>query len=479
MVMGKVLLDKIFRSLAGRNAAHEASVPRIAIVCQPWDHVASESNNSIVTVSYQLARRLAQEWHVTIYGRRKSGQESHEIDSENIEFKHLTIRHRPQAIIERLFSILACYRRRPINYMLSPWYHLFYAARVALSIKASKCDAVLVHNFLQFASVIKLFNPSTTICLQMHCEWLRQFATAANERRLRKVDLIIGVSDYIAEGTRIRFPAIAERCHTVYNGVDTERFCPPPDVPVQSDGTQHVLFVARLSPEKGVHVLIRAFSLLRESHPLLRLDVVGGASTQPYLYLAPDPDDPAMASLEPFYGKRLSEMVRRQFVLKGQAYLNDVVAEAAGDTRIVFHGAIPHAETIALYRQASVMVLPSVWNEPSPLPTYEAAACGLPIVATRSGGIPEIVEHGRTGILVARGDAEALARAIGQALDNPALARAMGEAGRQRMLERFTWEASSRRLADLIESVSGARGTRSNNPQEGRPERSARQVGVT
>jgi glycosyltransferase involved in cell wall biosynthesis len=445
---------------------------RIAIVCQPWEHVASESTNSIVTVSYQLARCLARKWQVKIYGRRKSGQESREIDSETIEFRHLKILHRPQAITEILLGILACYKRRRINYMLSAWYHLFYAVRVALSIRASKCDVVLVHNFLQFASVIKLFNPSATICLQMHCEWLRQFATAASERRLRKLDLIVGVSDYITEGTRICFPAIAERCHTVYNGVDTDRFCPSPAVPVQSDGTQRLLFVARLSPEKGVHVLIEAFKILAERHPTLHLDIVGGAHTQAYLYLAPDPDDPAMASLQPFYGKRLSEMVRRQLVLKGQAYLNDLVAEAAGDDRIVFHGVIPHAETIALYRQASVMVLPSVWNEPSPLPTYEAAACGLPIVSTRSGGIPEIVEHGCTGILVTRGDAEALAQAIGQVIDDPALARAMGEAGRQRMLERFTWEASSRRLADLIESVSGAPGSQSNILKRAAPERS-------
>jgi glycosyltransferase involved in cell wall biosynthesis len=431
-------------------------VRRIAIVCQPWDYVTSESDNSIVTVSYQLARCFARDWHVTIYGRRKSGQESEEIDAETIEFKGLKIRHRPQEITERLLGVLACYRRHRINYILSIWYHLFYAVRVAFSIRASKCDVVLVHNFLQFASVIKLFNPSATICVQMHCEWLRQFATAASERRLRKVDLIIGVSDYITEGTRVRYPAIAERCHTVYNGVDTNRFCPSPAVQVQSDGTQHLLFVARVSPEKGVHVLIQAFKILAEDRPMLRLDIVGGAYTQAYLHLAPDPDDRTMASLERFYGIRLSEMVRRQLILKGQAYWDDLTTEAAGDDRIVFHGVIPHAETIALYRRAAVMVLPSVWNEPSPLPTYEAAACGCPVVSTLSGGIPEIVEHGRTGILVARGDAEELALAIGQVIDNPSLARAMGEAGRQRVLERFTWEATTRRLADLIESVSTA-----------------------
>jgi spore coat protein SA len=434
-------------------------VRRIAIVCQPWDNVASESGNSIVTVSYQLARCLARDWHVTIYGRRKSGQERREIDGETIEFRHFKIFHRPQAMVERLLSILARYKRRRINYMLSMGYHLFYAVRVALSIRTSKCDVVLVHNFLQFASVIKLFNRSATICVHMHCEWLRQFATRASERRLRKIDLIIGISDYITEGTRIRFPAIAERCHTVYNGVDTDRFCPSPDVPAQSDGTRHLLFVARLSPEKGVHVLIRAFKILAESRPALRLDLVGGAYTQAYLYLAPDPDDRAIASLERFYGNRLSEMVRRQLILKGQAYLDDLAAEAAGDDRIVFHGVIPHSETIALYRRATVMVLPSVWNEPSGLPILEAAACGLPLVSTRSGGIPEIVEHGRTGMLVARGDAEELALAISQVIDDPAFARAMGEAARQRVQERFTWEASARRLADLIENVSVASGS--------------------
>jgi spore coat protein SA len=104
--------------------------------------------------------------------------------------------------------------------MFSYFYHPLYALRVALSIRASKCDIVIVHNFLQFASIIKLFNPSVKICLSMHCEWLTQFATPASECRLRKVDLIIGRSDYITEKISARFPAVAGRCHTVYDGVD-------------------------------------------------------------------------------------------------------------------------------------------------------------------------------------------------------------------------------------------------------------------
>ena len=103
--------------------------------------------------------------------------------------------------------------------------------------------------------------------------------------------------------------------------------------------------------------------------------------------------------------------------------------------------------------EAAVLVFPSVWNEPSGLPTFEAQACGTPVVSTYSGGIPEYVSHGRTGILVARGEATELATAIREVLDNPALARAMGEAGRQRAVEHFSWDVVLRRLADLVETV--------------------------
>jgi glycosyltransferase involved in cell wall biosynthesis len=435
---------------------------RIAIVCQPWDNVASQSDNSIVVIAYQLARHLASDWHVTIYGRRGSGLKRCEIDDNIIEFKRFKVFHKPQALIERLLSFLACYTKRRINYMLSIRYHLFYALRVALSIRALKCDVVLVHNFLQFASVIKLFNPTATICLSMHCEWLTQFATAANERRLRAIDLITGCSDYITEGIKTRFPTIAARCHTVHDGVDTDRFCPASDVPALNGGPARLLYVGRLSPEKGVHVLIQAFKILAENRPTLQLDLVGGAYTQRYLYLAPDPNDQAIASLEPFYGKQLSDMVRRQLILRGRSYAVDLAAEAAGDERIVFHDPVPQTETIDFYRRATVLVFPSVWNEPSGLPTFESQACGLPVVSTYSGGIPEYVEDRRTGILVARGDAKELAMAISRVIDDPALARAMGEAGRQRVLERFTWEASARHLADLIESLSPADGGQSN-----------------
>jgi glycosyltransferase involved in cell wall biosynthesis len=89
----------------------------------------------------------------------------------------------------------------------------------------------------------------------------------------------------------------------------------------------------------------------------------------------------------------------------------------------VFHGPGLQTETIDFYRRATVLVFPSVWQEPFGIPIVEAMACGLPVVSTCSGGIPEIVEHGQTGMLVARGDAEQLALAISQVIDDPVRAR--------------------------------------------------------
>jgi glycosyltransferase involved in cell wall biosynthesis len=426
---------------------------RIAIVCQPWDNVAPQSRGSLAIISYQLARRLAGHSYVIIYGQRGPGQKQSEMDGASIEFKRLKVLQIPQGLIEILLGIMACYLKKRINYLFSYLYHPFYALRVAFNIRVSKCDTVLVHNFLQFASIIKLFNPSANICLSMHCEWLTQFATPASERRLRKVDLIIACSDYITEGISAQFPAIAGRCHTVYDGVDTDRFCPAHDFYPQSDGIERLLYVGRLSPEKGVHVLIQAFKILAESRPRLRLDLVGTSNALHYLYLSLDPQDRANATLEAFFGVGLWDMVRRQLVLRDRSYPADLAAEAAGDDRIISHGGVLHTGTIDFYRRAAALVFPSVWNEPSGLPTFEAQACGTPVVSTYSGGIPEYVLHGQTGILVARGEAEELAAAISRVLDNPSLARAMGEAGRLRAIEHFSWDVVSRRLADLLERV--------------------------
>lgn len=433
---------------------------RIAIVGNPWENVVAQSGSSMVIIAYGLAHHLPPGWQVTLYGRRRPGQKRRETDGETIEIRRLSVINKPHVLLVLLLGILACYTKRRIGYHLSYFYHTFFALRVALNIRATKYDVVIVNNFLQFASIIKLFNPSAAVCLSMHCEWLSQYATAGTERRLRDLDLVITCSEYITEPIRKCFPGIAAKCYTVHDGVDVDRFCPASDGSTPSNGTERLLYVGRLIPEKGVHVLIRAFKILAETRPTLRLDLVGVADRLWYLYVCPDLKDPAIACMvQAFFGNRLSDMVRKQLTRGSQSYLEHLTTLAGGDERITFRGVVSHAETIDFYRRAAMLVFPSVWQEPSGFPTFEAQACGTPVVSTFSGGIPEYVENGRTGILVARGEAQGLALAIAQILDNRDLARAMGEAGRRRAIEHFSLDVMSRRFVDLIDNpVFGGQG---------------------
>jgi glycosyltransferase involved in cell wall biosynthesis len=105
-------------------------------------------------------------------------------------------------------------------------------------------------------------------------------------------------------------------------------------------------------------------------------------------------------------------------------------------------------ELAGLYAEAQVAVVPSLYEGFS-LPAIEAMACGVPLVATTGGAIPEVVgASGSTALLVPPGDAEALAGAMRRVLDDPDLARRLGADGRQRVLGRFTWQATAEGTAE-------------------------------
>lgn len=105
-------------------------------------------------------------------------------------------------------------------------------------------------------------------------------------------------------------------------------------------------------------------------------------------------------------------------------------------------------ELVRLYATAEAAVVPSLYEGFS-LPAVEAMACGVPLVATTGGGLPEVVgTDGSTGLLVAPADADALAAAIDRVLDDPTLRLRLGRAGRARALERYTWRAAAEGTAE-------------------------------
>jgi glycosyltransferase involved in cell wall biosynthesis len=232
----------------------------------------------------------------------------------------------------------------------------------------------------------------------------------------RLFDRFLTVSAYSAR----ELGAPGSRTRIVYGGADPVRFSPDPHA-----RRRGVLFVGRLTPHKGVDRLIEAL------HENSELRVVGSAGHDPE---SPENDYP--------------NLLRR----------------LAAQRRVEFLGVVDDAELAALYRVAQVVALPSVEvtcygrkirvAELLGLAAIEAMASGTPVVASRVGGLPEVVEHGVTGFLVEPGDPGELRWRLAQVLSDRSLAKRLGRNARERFLETFTWEACADRcLAAYSELV--------------------------
>jgi glycosyltransferase involved in cell wall biosynthesis len=125
-------------------------------------------------------------------------------------------------------------------------------------------------------------------------------------------------------------------------------------------------------------------------------------------------------------------------------------------SRAHFEDWIEHESLPPLFAGADVFVWPAVWDEPFGMPIVEAMAVGLPVLASRTGGIPEIVDDERTGILVDSADCKALADGMSRLLSDPNLRASMGRLGRERAAL-FAWDRIAERVAGLYSEHAHAR----------------------
>jgi glycogen(starch) synthase len=196
----------------------------------------------------------------------------------------------------------------------------------------------------------------------------------------------------------------AGRVHVVPPGVNPALFAGPFEDPFPSIGRPRVVFVGRLAPQKGVRTLVEAARLLKT--PGVKVLLVG--------------DGPQRSMLE--------REVRRLGV---------------GDVVHLF-GFVSHDRVPTVLTHADLLVLPSLYEELGTI-LLEAMWVGLPIVASRTGGIPDVIDDGVNGLLVVPGDPGALARAIDRLLAEPDLARRLGEAARERARD-YDWGVLAERV---------------------------------
>lgn len=233
----------------------------------------------------------------------------------------------------------------------------------------------------------------------------------------RLFDRFLTVSAYSAR----ELGAPPARTRVIYGGADPRRYFPDRDA-----GRQGVLFVGRITPHKGIDRLIAALP------PGAELRIAGSEGHDPR---PPERDYP--------------HLLRRR---------------AAGRA-VTFLGAVSDDALPALYRQAAVLALPSVHvtcygrhiriSELLGLVLLEAMMSGTPVVCSRLGGPPEVVQHGVTGFLVEPGDEAELRTRLDELLRDPPLARRLGRNARELALERYTWEACAARCLDTYTELVG------------------------
>jgi starch synthase len=298
----------------------------------------------------------------------------------------------------------------------------------------------------------------TTHSLEPHRPWKEEqlgsayrASTWVERTAYHNADGVVAVSASMRQDVQSLYGVAPERIRVIHNGIDLQQYRPTPspetlaEFGIRAD-MPYVLFVGRITRQKGILHLVRA---IRHFHPGLQVVLCAGA-----------PDTPEI-------GREMSDAVE--------------AARAATRNPIVWiPQMLPKEKVIALYTHAAIFVCPSVY-EPFGIINLEAMACETPVVASAVGGIPEVVEHGDTGLLVPAETldhaeveprhpeqfARDLAAAVNTLLDDPALRTDMAARARRRVEQQFSWTSIARQTLEFYEEVI-ERYRETHNPRRGK-----------
>lgn len=242
--------------------------------------------------------------------------------------------------------------------------------------------------------------------------WFHRFA---RRHSLRRADIITATCAYLASETA-KYAPPGRKIHVIPFGVDCEQFHPRKKLKEKTKSGIVLGFAKHLAPKYGPEYLIKALKILNDRYPNLQLVMAGeGAMEQE---------------------------------------LRDLSANLGLQDKVAFEGYVLHEEMPAFLGQCDISVMPStLHSEVFGVAALEASAMEIPVVATRVGGVSEVVIDGTTGFLVQPRDEEALAKAIATLIENPVLRKQMGQRGRKYVLSRYRWEDNAAQMAHLYEKL--------------------------
>lgn len=333
-----------------------------------------------------------------------------------------------------------------------PLQSVFSALQKCLDFNTQNIDADVVHLhtwYSHFGGILAHLNYGLPMALTVHSleplrPWKREqlgggydFTLWLEKTAIEMSDRVIAVSNETRIDILNNFDVPEERVPVIYNGIDPDEYRPSPNRAVLEKlkidpDIPYVLFVGRITRQKGIIHLVNA---IRHLDPGTQVVLCAGA-----------PDTPEIATEM----KDAIEAVRGNY-----------------DGKIVWiQEMLPADEKINLYSHASVFCTPSIY-EPFGIINLEAMACETPVVASKVGGMKEIIIPGETGLLVPLEQqtespfeatdpdafAKDLAAGINELIRDPALCEKMGKAGRARVLETFSWAEIARETLELYHAI--------------------------
>ena len=334
-----------------------------------------------------------------------------------------------------------------------PLHPIFGAVQRCVDWNTTAIDADLVHLhtwYTHFGGILAKLNYAIPMVLTVHSieplrPWKREqiaggydFSCWVEKTAIEMADAVIAVSDETRMDILRLFDVKPERVHIIHNGIDLDEYRPVTTTSrIEKLGVNprepYVLFVGRITRQKGIFHLIRAIQFMT---PGIQVVLCAGA-----------PDTPEIDA------EMRAAVAEAQAVHPGVVWINEMIG---------------NEEKIELYSHAGVFCCPSIY-EPFGIINLEAMACGTAVVATATGGIKEVVVHGETGYLVPidqmkespfeakdpKQFSRDLAARINEVMADAGLRARMAKAGRIRAEQHFAWSSIARRTADLYEGLLG------------------------
>ncbi len=358
----------------------------------PGDHYSPSTGSAIVTVIYQMTR-----WHV------QTGAQSRVIVGKGTRHDYPV-----GECIEVPFGPLPSKKQKAIDIALGRIglgrANIRRTVRPALeALNADYTGAIVAYNSPASMNVFREKCPRAIVALYCQNSLFASYTSSEAVRTLKGADRVICCSGYIKDELQQKLGKQDDRLFTVHNGSDTDMFRPADTVP---EGRPRILFVGRVIPDKGPNLLLSAAVNLANKGLDFEIRIVGSAGFN------------ARADLSPFE-RNLREL-----------------ANQLGD-RVVFVPFQDRVQVINEYRSATIFCAPSNWEDPCPLIVPEGMACGLPVVASRKGGIPEVGQD--TVLYFNPPNSDELADQLEKLLVDPALRRDLALRARARA-EQVSWK---------------------------------------